>query len=101
MDFLKKLQNLPDFQKKIILYSLLALVGIALTFFWAKSVLKGFENIKNANLKINFPPEIEDQMSKFQQDIGSAGKQIEDNLTSTTTPPIEGITPIITPKTNK
>ena len=45
-EFIKKLQGLPEKQRKIILWTIVVLVGLLLTFIWFKITIKRFEKIK-------------------------------------------------------
>lgn len=44
MNILAKIQNLPERKKKIILWGVVIVIGIALFFFWTKNVKKSFTN---------------------------------------------------------
>jgi type II secretory pathway component PulM len=49
MSFLKKIQNLPERKRKIILWSVVIIIGLILFVFWIKNVqqkLKIFEKEK-------------------------------------------------------
>ncbi len=60
--FIKKLQGLPDKQKKIILWIIVAVLGIIMAFFWFNSAAKrisklgeGFKDIKLPQIENRIP----------------------------------------------
>jgi len=58
--FIKKLQNLPDKQKNIILWIIVAILGIIMVFFWFNSATKRISKIGDG-LKTIELPQIENQ----------------------------------------
>jgi hypothetical protein len=58
MKFLEKLQSLPLKTRKVILWSIIVIVGLTLLFFWLGNIqktIKGFEK-KEIMKEINLPP---------------------------------------------
>ncbi|MGD0576876.1 MAG: hypothetical protein ABSA74_02265 [Candidatus Staskawiczbacteria bacterium] len=53
--FLKKLQNLPDTKKKIILWTIVAVLAVVMGYFWVNSAEKGFSKIAESTKSIKFP----------------------------------------------
>lgn len=57
-EFLTKLQNLPENQKKIILWAIVGILAAAMGYFWVSSAMRNLstmgesmeESIKNINL---------------------------------------------------
>jgi len=54
-EFINKLQNLPDKQKKIILWSIVAVLGLILGFFWFKMAIIRFAKIEESMSKLDIP----------------------------------------------
>lgn len=54
-DFLKKLQNLPDKQKKIILWTIVAILAATMGFFWLRSVMTSLQKIGENVSQIKLP----------------------------------------------
>lgn len=57
MNFLKKVQNLPEEKKKIILWIVVGFFGVILFFYWIGTVeksLSGFDKEKTME-NVNFP----------------------------------------------
>jgi len=57
-DFLLKLQNLPEQQKKIILWTIVGVLGLIMGYFWINSSIKRLENLDLSGVKL---PEISTQ----------------------------------------
>ncbi|MCX6719812.1 MAG: hypothetical protein NTV36_01760 [Candidatus Staskawiczbacteria bacterium] len=58
MDFhvyLEKLRNLPEMQKKIVLWVIVALLGIIMGFFWVKGAMNNLNKISQSVSQIEFP----------------------------------------------
>lgn len=53
--FLEKLRNLPDKQKKIILWTVVIIAGILLGSLWVKSAVYNFSKIGENISKVNLP----------------------------------------------
>jgi len=58
--FLEKLQKLPEQKKKIILWTIVAILAVIMGFFWVREVVSSFskivESVKPINLpKVNMP----------------------------------------------
>lgn len=51
MDFLKKLQNLPEKKRKIILWTVVIILGLFISFFVIKNLQKKLEDFKAEDLK--------------------------------------------------
>jgi phage protein U len=54
-DSLEKLRALPDKQKKIVLWTIVAVLGIIMGFFWINSVGKTFSKISESAKSVKFP----------------------------------------------
>ena len=54
-EYLKKLQNLPDKQKKIILWVVVAVLGIVMGIFWIRGAMNTLSNIGNRMGGIEIP----------------------------------------------
>lgn len=67
-DIVKKLQNLPVVQKKIIFWLIIILVGIILFFFWLGLTKKRFENLDTGKFinQLNLPP-VEEGINSFKK----------------------------------
>lgn len=66
-NFIKKIQNLPESKKKIILWSVVAAIGLVLILLFVISLpkrLAGFQNF-NFREKINFQP-LERELGKIE-----------------------------------
>jgi hypothetical protein len=57
MDFLKKLQNLPESKRKIIFWSIIIVLGVGLLIWYVKSCQKRLEGFKVEEFKeeLNLP----------------------------------------------
>ena len=53
-EFITKLQNLPEQKKKIILWTIVAILGLIMGFFWIRGAINGIskigESVKTINL---------------------------------------------------
>ena len=76
MNFLGKIQNLPEKKKKIILWIVTIFFGLILLFFWTGIVGKVFSNFKGEKVieDINFPEFNEEN----KNDIGNLESKIEE-----------------------
>ena len=54
-DFLVKLQNLPDEKKKIILWTIVAILAFFMGFFWVRGSIKNFSEISEGVQSIKMP----------------------------------------------
>jgi len=59
-EYLVKLQNFPDQQKKIILWTIVVILGLIMAFFWFKVAVGRLSKISSEaqsiqNIKIEFP----------------------------------------------
>jgi len=54
-EFINKLQNLPDKQKKIILWTIVAVLGITMGYFWIQSAMNSLSKIGNSIGQIQLP----------------------------------------------
>ena len=56
-NYIEKLRALPDKQKKIILWTIVVILGLVMTFFWFKISMERFEkmeeSIKNIDIEEN------------------------------------------------
>jgi len=51
MSFLKKIQNLPENKKKLILWSIVIIIGILLFTFYFKNVQQRLKSLKSEEIK--------------------------------------------------
>lgn len=54
MDFLKKIQDLPESQRKLILWSVVIVLGSVLFILWAINVGEKLQNFQRVDLKEQF-----------------------------------------------
>lgn len=54
-NFIEKLQNLPDKQKKIVLWTIVVILGLTMGYFWFNSAIKRFSTIGEAVQNIELP----------------------------------------------
>ena len=54
-EFLIKLQGLQDNHKKIIVVTIVVIIGVAMLYFWLISLQKSMQKISKSIGKINFP----------------------------------------------
>ncbi len=54
-NYLEKLRALPDKQKKIILWIIIAVLALGLGFLWLKITISRFDKIEKSVKKIGFP----------------------------------------------
>ncbi len=52
MKLIEKLQNLPELYKKIVLWTIVAILGLAMGFFWFKSTIDKFSKIELPKIDI-------------------------------------------------
>jgi hypothetical protein len=64
--FLEKLQNLPDNKKKIILWTIVVILGLIMGFFWVKGAINSFakfgesvQNIKLPEINMSGMPQLD------------------------------------------
>jgi ABC-type phosphate/phosphonate transport system permease subunit len=50
-DFKQKIQNLPEKKRKMILWTVMILIGLALAIFYVKDLSKRFQDINLENFK--------------------------------------------------
>lgn len=55
-DFLTKLQNLPEKQKKIILWMIIVVLALAMGFFWLKTTAYRLSKFGEDVKKVDLPP---------------------------------------------
>ena len=53
--FLAKLQSLPEKKKKIILFTIVIILGLAMGFFWLTGAINNFSKIGESIKSINLP----------------------------------------------
>jgi hypothetical protein len=68
-EFIKKLQNLPDKHKKIILWVIVAILAIAFCFFWFKGAMNKLSNLGNEIGKIQLPQIESPQMPEIETPV--------------------------------
>ena len=54
-EFITKLQNLPDNQKKMILWTIVAILALGMGFLWFKISISRFAKIEESMKKIEIP----------------------------------------------
>lgn len=85
-DFIIKLQNLPENNKKIILWAIVAILAVVMGFFWVRSAIDSFTKMGESVKLIEFPsvdigaPPL-DAFKNLPAEISSQG-----NLSDQTTP---------------
>jgi len=67
--FFEKLQNLPENKKKIILWTIVAITGIIMMFFWVSGAVKDFSKIGGEIKKIKMPEINFSDMPKLDMDL--------------------------------
>jgi hypothetical protein len=84
MNFLRKIQQLPEKQRTIIFWSVLVVVSVALIFFWAKTAEKRMGGLEGKSLfdgldmpewempDVNVPEINEENLNKLKQIIEEA-----------------------------
>jgi len=77
-DFLQNLQKQPEHIKKIIIWSVIVVVGAGLFFWWVGRVKESVNRLKNAGVanKIDFTP-LEKQLKEAPGDYPKAGEALE------------------------
>ena len=57
MDIIEKIQKLPEAKKKIILWSIVIVLGLILLFFWTKKIQDKLGNFRAEEIKeeLNLP----------------------------------------------
>jgi hypothetical protein len=53
--FLAKLQNLPDKKKKIILWTVVAVLGLAMGIFWVRGAINNLSKINGEMQSVKIP----------------------------------------------
>ena len=53
--YLEKLRALPENKKKIILWTVVVILGLPMAFFWTKSAMNSFSKFEDAIQKIEIP----------------------------------------------
>jgi hypothetical protein len=54
-EFILKLQNLPEKKKIIILWMIVAVLGLGMGFFWVRGAINSFSKIGESVKSINLP----------------------------------------------
>lgn len=68
MKFLHKLQNLPESQRRIILWGIVIVIGVGLGAWWVKGVGERLRELKNIDIKKEFPlPHLEEYIPELPQ----------------------------------
>jgi len=60
-EFIVKLQNLPLWQKKVILWAIATVIGVVLIFFWWNSTREGLRKINSGDIMKQFIPTVEEE----------------------------------------
>ncbi|MFA6190398.1 MAG: DUF5991 domain-containing protein [Candidatus Staskawiczbacteria bacterium] len=77
--FLNKLQNLPDTQKKIILWTIVVIIALPMLFFWINGALNTFSKIGEAQ----FIPDLSvDDQSQIPQEFNWVGTYKNEEVSS-------------------
>jgi Cu/Ag efflux pump CusA len=81
-EHIKKLQNLPENKKKIILWTIVIILGLALSFFWIRATVNRLSHIDIGGISgpigsILEKPIVDD---KNLQELDEKGKEVLDNL---------------------
>ena len=92
-DFLKKIQNLPEKKKKIILFSIVGILALVLLVWWAKNIQNKIKNLNPEDIKKELQiPLIEEGLKKAPKfemptiseeqlkELEKAGKDLEEEL---------------------
>lgn len=70
MNFLEKIQNLPEQKRKVILWAVVVILGIGLLTFYIKNIQQKFKNIGKEELQKQLRlPELQEklrQVPKFE-----------------------------------
>lgn len=84
MEFLDKLRKLPESQRKIILWAVTIIVGLALFLWWANYAKKQIGVLQTEDLKegLRLPefPKVETPSFEFPQDSQEELRQLEEAL---------------------
>lgn len=65
---LKKVQNLPEVTRKIILWAIMVIMGVGLFTFFVKNIQKRFESIEGKKIKEEFQlPKLEEELKKMPE----------------------------------
>jgi len=54
-EFITKLQNLPDNRKKIVLWTIVGILAVAMGYFWVKGAINSFNKIGESVSQIKLP----------------------------------------------
>lgn len=79
MDFLEKLRKQPEHVRKIILWTTVIIIGLILSFFWIKEILKNIEEVKSSP---SFIPklELDENMPEIPKLPEQELKQLEEEI---------------------
>ena len=84
---IEKLQNLPENKKKIILWTIVAILAVIMGFFWVRGAINNFSIIGQSVQGIKLPKIDTSDMPKIDlQKIGEQIQQNQDSILNTTTP---------------
>jgi len=92
--FIKKLQKLPERTRRVILWSVVILIGLILAILWILNINRVIKNIKKEDLKkelnlekleenlqelseIELPEEAKEQFEEIGKDIEKIGEEME------------------------
>lgn len=79
--FLKKLQDLPDRKKKIILWTVVAILAAVMGFFWVRSAIDNFSKMGESVKNIKMPEmSVSEDITSGFQDIGNQLDNLNNNL---------------------
>lgn len=104
MSFIQKIQNQPEHIRKLILWVVVAIVGIVLAVLWFLSMKSSFEKLRGENVLSKFAPSIpEEKLNELKQSfnlaeeefkkISEMRQQLDEALKTATGSDLEGLSP--------
>jgi len=54
-DYIKKLQNLSEMKKKIVLWTIVVILAVVMGFFWIKGTINNFSKLNFGTIKNELP----------------------------------------------
>lgn len=64
--FLNSIQNLSAFQRKIVLWAIVVIIGLILLIFWLKNVQRVLKNFSTQDLKEKFRNHFQEELKKME-----------------------------------
>lgn len=78
MDFIKKIQNLPEGTRKIILWVSLSVIGLILFFLWGWYSIRAVKSIDKDNLLNSMKiPELQSNFKESMDKLGEGARELE------------------------